>query len=407
MTAVLKRATAQNNPEIALKSMDSIIDYSQKNHFPKGTSIAYLRKALIYMRTSQPEKTEQYIQKGIAFSKQNKLDKYVAETLLLASAFHNQSADYVKAFSDAAQALATSVKMKDSLFIGKSYLQIGRCYFLKEDYAKAGESFKTAIGILRKVNNIPQLRDALSELATVYVDKKEYKTALKLFSEAEHIAPEVPQDVYKLPHLYGNMARCYNSMGNTKLAIDYYLKTLELTGKLGPGMLVTDLVAKTLVAELYIGTGQYDLAEKYLKLALEDAKVTHTLDDLRVIYLDFSTLYASKKEYKKAYDAHVMYVTYSDSIMNQEKMKALEDLSAKYQTNEVVSKNKLLQKQNALQKAYAEKEQSRKNNWLIALSGHCCCWFWAFGFITATINKNRPLQVWRKPKSSRNSSLHR
>lgn len=364
-----KRANAQSDPEMMLKSIDSILDYSKKRNFHKGTALAYWRKAIVYMRISEPEKAEAFIKKGVAFSTQHKLDKYLAETLLFASAFHNQTADYVKAFSDAAQGLKTALRMKDSLLIGRSYLQIGRCYYLKKDYGKSKESFDTAIGIFRKINNIPQLSDALSELAKVYVDKKEYQTALRLFSEAENVSKKMPPDVYKLPHLYGNMARCYNEMGNNKLAIEYYLKTLDLTGKLGPGMMVTDLVTKTLVAELYIETGQYALAEKYLNQALEVAKVTNTIDDLKIIYQDFSALYNYKKEYKKAYDSHVLYVAYSDSIMNQEKMKALEDLSAKYQTDEVVSKNKLLQKQNALQKAYAEQEQSRKNSWLIALSG--------------------------------------
>lgn len=369
VSELYKRTNAQNDPELMLKGIDSILNYSKRKNFNKGIALAYWRKAILYMRISEPEKSEEFIKKGIAFSTQNKLDKYLSETLLFASVFHNQTADYVTAFSDATQGLKVSLRMKDSLMIGRSYLQIGRCYYLKKDYKKSKESFDSAIGIFRKIDNISQLCDALSELAKLYVDKKEYRTALRLFSEAENAATKIPTDVYKLPHLYGNMARCYNEMGNNKLAIDYYLKTLELTGKLGPGMMVTDLTTKTLIAELYIETGQYDLAEKYLKLALDVAKVTNTLDDLRIIYLDFSVMYNLKKEYKKAYDNHVMYVTYSDSIMNQEKMEALEDLSAKYQTEEVISKNKLLEKKNALQKAYAEKEQSRKNNWLIALSG--------------------------------------
>ncbi|WP_170826849.1 tetratricopeptide repeat-containing sensor histidine kinase [Flavobacterium caeni] len=363
------RANAQNDPEYFIKSMDSVIAYSQKRKYAKGIAIAYWRKAVSYMRLSDAENAELFIKKNIAFTKQNKLDKYLAETFLFASAFHNQTADYVAAFSDASNALKTSLKMKDSLFIGRSYLQIGRCYSLKPDHAKSEESFKTAIAIFRKINNIPQLRDALSELAKIYVDKKEYPTALKLFSEAEHTAPEIPIDIFRLPHLYGNIARCYNEMGNNKMALDYYLKTLELTEQLGPGMMVIDLTTRTLVGELYIETGQYDLAEKYLKEALELAKVTNTLDDLRILYMDFSALYKLKKDYKKAYEYHELYVTYSDSIMNRDKMEALEDLSVQYQTNEVVSKNKLLQKQNALQKANAEKEQSRKNAWLIALSG--------------------------------------
>lgn len=361
---IFRRTNNSPDPVATLKSMDSIIAYSQKHNFPKGIAIAYWRTAVSYMRMSEPEKAVAYIDKNVAFCKKHKLDKYLAETLLFASAFYNQSADYIKAFAAASDGLEAANRLKDDVMIGRSYLQIGRCYALKSDYAKSTESFNKAIAIFRKIQDIPQLRDALSELAKTHVDREEYPKALQLFSEAEHIAPEVPIDVFRLPHLYGNIARCYDNMGNSQQAVVYYEKTLALTGKLGPGMMVTDLITKMLLGELYLKMGNLEKAEKYLNQALEVAKITNTLDDLRNIYQDFAELYKRKGEHKKAFESQALYITYSDSIMDQEKMKALEDLTVKYQTNEVTAQNKLL----ALQKAYAEQKASRQNLWLIGLS---------------------------------------
>lgn len=368
LSALYKKGREEQNPKIALKYYDSIIAFSEKKHFIKGLIWANRQKAQIYSEHQQPDKALVFVNKAINIAVQNHQQKELVGILLYSSAFNNEFAHYDKAFSDATKAIAVAVKSKDTSLIGKSYAQLGRCYSAKEDYKKAIVNLEKSADFLRKVNDIESLRETLTSLAGVNIEAKNYSKALGQLKEVEKSAPEIPMNPYKLPELYGNIGFCYDSMGKYDLAVQYYLKTLELTKGFGLGMLVTEVVIKDYLGKIYLLKGKYDLAQNYLNEALEGALQVGTPDEFKTVYGHLSELAFLKKDYKKAYEYQEKHIIYADSVMTHEKMKALENLAVKYQTKEVEDQNKLLERKNALQKAYAEQEQSRKNNWLILLS---------------------------------------
>lgn len=361
VVSLYEAAASQNDLQVQMKYADSVVSFSTQKHFFRGLAWGYKLKTILCMRANQTDKALLNIDKGIDFARRGHLYKELVEQLLLSSLIRNDFAFYDKAFEDATKAVGIATKLKDTTLLGRSYTQLGRCYYTKEDYQKAMAYNEKALALFRKSGDIANLRETLITLATANIDDKKFEKGLAQLKEVENGSPNIPIDPTRLPQLYGNIGYCYDMMKDVDKAIKYYNMALDATKLPGGDFLHTTVVIKDNLGDLYTAQGKYALAEKYLNEALAGAMQVQTPDEFKSIYEHLSKLAFLKKDYKKAYEFQEKRLMYADSVMNNEKMEALESLSVKFQTKEVENKNKLLEKQNALQKAYAEQEKSRKD----------------------------------------------
>jgi tetratricopeptide (TPR) repeat protein len=357
------KSTAEPNPEIALQYADSMISFSTQKKFLRGNAWAYKQKARLYSFMKQTPQALYNIDKGITFAARGRYYKELINQLIFSSQIRNEYAFFDRAFSDVTKAIDIAAKIKDTTWLGKSYTQLGRCYYAKEDFKKAMEYDEKALALFRKSHDVESLRETLTALGTANIDAKNFQKGLAQLKEVETGNPEIPITPYRLPQLYGNIGWCYHRMGKEDLALQYYNMAFESIRQLGSNdnLIVAEVVLNDNMGSLYLGQGKYELAEQYLTKALAGAMKVKTPDDFRTIYGHLSELYKHKKQYKKALEYQILQQQYADSVMSQEKMEALENLSVKFQTREVEDKNTLLEKENALQKAQAEQEKSHRN----------------------------------------------
>lgn len=358
VVSLYTKSNAEPNPQIGLQYADSMVNFSIKKKFSRGMAWGYRQKATVYSRMQQKGQAMYFIDKGIISAAKGRHYKELVNQLLFSSMARNEYAQYDRAFADVTKAVNIASKVKDTSLLGKSYTQLGRCYYAKQDLPKSMAYTEKALGLFRKSKDIEGIRETLTVLATANIEAEKYAQGLAQLKEVETIAPEVPMSPFRLPQLYGSIGWCYDKMGKNELAVSYYNKALEVIAQLGESLLVTEVVIKDNLGNLYLEQGKYELAEKYLNEALAGAMKAQTPDEFRSVYGHLGKLSFLKKQYKQAYEYQEKYRQYSDSVMNNEKMEALESLSVKFQTREVADKNKLLEKENALQKAQAEQEKA-------------------------------------------------
>ncbi len=351
------------DPKEAMKIYDTLISFSTRKNFTRGIVWSYREQARLFARNGQLEKATSCLDRAIEAAIKGPEKIELTMIYFYSSAFHNEYSLHDRAFIDATKAVESAIKINKNALTGKCYSQLARCYFQKGDYPNAISYHEKAIGLIRKTSNVKELRESLLSLSGVNIAAGNFSKALSQLKEVEKGNPTVPVESQKLPEMYGNMGYCYRSMGKMDLAIDYYLKTLDVIKQRGvdKGMLVTEVVVKNSLGDIYLDQGKYDLAEQYYNEALQKAKVANTPEEFKTVYGNLGRLAFLKKEYKKAYELQEKQNLYADSVMNKEKMKALESLSVKFQTKEIKDKNKLLEKSNALQKAYLAQEKTRKN----------------------------------------------
>ena len=153
--------------------------------------------------------------------------------------------------------------------------------YAKNNKNKMEEIIKELYGIRA---NSPHSVKVLVMLGRIYLDaKSQPKEALKLFKEALNLDPYSPD-------IYFNIGLCYQKLGKSQEAINYYLKSLKYNPRHRKALLA--LIYK------YFDLGDYKRTVKYFK------KLTKFYGDLRKadVYYKAGVSYLRLYDYKRSCD---------------------------------------------------------------------------------------------------------
>ncbi len=328
------------NPSAALELTDKIIDFSKNNNYSIGLIRGYNVLGSIYQRKAEYQKALSYFNLAIDIARKKKHTKDLSMVLYNLSGLYSNISNYEKSFSASLEALNLKLLIHDSEGVARCYRQISENFFTKGDLNKAIIYSNKAVLMQRALGKPKSLLKTLSSRAVILIEQKKIKNALADLIEAKHISDSI-QDESNLSALYLHLGLCYDNLQKKDSAIIYYDKSLRESNSTNNNLLKT--VCYNNLGELYLKEKKFDLAEKNLLLGLEVAKMIHSNLDIKFIEGNLSQLYFSKGEYKKAFDHKENFEAYSDSVLNEQKMKTIEELSLKFETKEIAKENELLQ----------------------------------------------------------------
>ncbi len=335
-------------PEEAKHIINQAIELSKQKHYQAGLSNSYNVMATVYERIPDPKKSIQYYNMAMQIAREEKLEALQGMILYNSASVYEDLGDYDKAFQISTQALALKRKLNDSSGIARCYKQIAQHLSYKKDYITSISYFQKALAIQRSLHSPHNIAVTLNGIGLVYTSARQYKRALAALQEALVIR-EAEGDSLFVESVYLNLGFCYDGMGKLDSAEYYYLKSLEMCRLIGDKL--NEPILLNNLGELYFQQNKLALSETYLLDGLGSARSINSLIDLRDIQNNLSMLYARKNDFKKAYLYQEGYISTADSLMNEEKMRALEELTVRFETKEVEEQNTLLQKENDLQKS--------------------------------------------------------
>lgn len=335
-------------PEEAKLIIKEAIELSKQKHYQAGLANSYNVMATVYERIPDLKKSILYYTMAMQLAEEHKLEALKGTILYNSASVYEDLGDYDKAFQTSTRALAIKRKLNDSSGIARSYKQIAQHLSYQKDYMTSISYFQKAIEIQRKLKSKHNLAGTLNSMGVVYTSARQYRRALAALHEALAIRQEEGDSLF-VESVYLNLGFCYDGMAKPDSAEYYYLESLKLC-RLLDNKLDKPIVLNNL-GELYFQQNNTALSEAYLLEGLESARTNKSLIDLRDIQRNLSALYADKNDFKKAYFYQEGYIRAADSLMNEEKMRAVEELTIRFETKEVEEKNMLLQKENDLQKS--------------------------------------------------------
>lgn len=334
-------------PEEAKLILNQAIELSKQKDYKAGLAGSYNAMATIYEGIPDYKKAIQYYNMALQLAEEHKLESLEGMILYNSASIYEDIGDYDKAFQVITAALAIKRKLNDSSGIAKSYKQIAQNLSYKKDYVSAINYFQKALAIQRKLSSKHNLGITLSSMGLVYTTAKQYKRGLAALMEALAIS-EAESDSLFATGVYLNIGFCYDGMGKLDSAEYYYMKSLAMC------RLQNDKSKETILlnnlGELYFQQDKLALSEAYLLEGLAEARAINSIIDLRDIQNNLSVLYARKNDFKKAYFYQDGYIRAADSLITEEKMRAVEELTLRFETKEIEEENSLLQKENDLQK---------------------------------------------------------
>ncbi len=300
------------------------------------------------------------------------------------------------------KALEAASAAGNKFYIAVCYNNLGNLYKQKGDFNTSLNYMRVALKEFRLSGEQTHISDCLDGIGELYYDYGDYHKALDNMKSSMEMAESI-NDKYRLFARYVNMAKILTALDQYDEALQYINKTMglaELVGdksRMGEALLVISdfygksgdyakmvlnisraaavsaeigdtvslVKAKMFLAEVKNEKGEKNEASELASEVLKTARDKELPDLVKRAAFLLSGNSAAAGDYKSAFEYFRMYSVASDTILNKEKLKKIEELSARY-SFEKMENDKLLIQNKALQ---AESALQLRNILLIILTG--------------------------------------
>lgn len=212
--------------------------------------------------------------------------------------------------------------------------------------------------IAKALDNDSLFLESLIEMGRICVNNQQIDSAFYFYEQARKLIDRMDYS-QRIDQYYNSLANYYQVSNNDEKSLEYYLKSYAITlkNKNYIGLYVTSYN----LYNLYTKMKDKLNAEKYLMLSLDYAVITGIEQYKSTSYYHLQSLYADKKDYKKAYEYAVLYNESLDNMYFKEFYAQIADLTLQYE---------LLKKQDEIKSLTQEndiKTLQAKNNRLITI----------------------------------------
>jgi tetratricopeptide (TPR) repeat protein len=173
---------------------------------------------------------------------------------------------------------------------------------------------------------------------------------------------EKAKDLYALPEGYNDIASVYFALGNYTLALDYALRSKKICMEANDNEALS--TCYHILGDIYLKKDRADEAKKYFTSSVELATKLGNRAIVKDGYLGLASVYEKIKDFKKAYDYHLLFTALKDSLLNDNNNRHIAQMNAQFESEKKDNQIKLLNKDNEKQAALAAAE-SRKQQVII------------------------------------------
>ena len=306
--------------------------------------------------------------------------KVMSEVILWMNS-HNSALvpDYLAEFSQKAE------KTNEPYWIAKSLNFYGIYYGRLPDYDKALAAYFQAITIFEQIDNKKGIAGACHNIGNIFEQTKDFKQALSYYQKAMNYNMQINNKAWLLKN-YNGISVIYKHLGKRDSSLFYLEKSLALSEERKDYAGI--MYANGNLGVFYLDIKDYKKAESYTKTAYLLSKEHHQAlseaqyaGNLGSLYMEMNRLAEAefflqaaissfeKQKFKKHYEfcyqtlseleekkgnptqALIYYKKYHalfDSLLTDEKNKAIQEYDIKYQSQKKEQENNLLRKENTI-----------------------------------------------------------
>ncbi|MBI9068595.1 MAG: tetratricopeptide repeat protein [Salinivirgaceae bacterium] len=241
---------------------------------------------------------------------------------------YNDQGNYANAILHYEKSLNIDQAKNDSVGIAICLLNIGNVHFKQMNYNKAQEYYKNSFVIAQKINDTRILANVLNSIGELYIEQQDYNKAIASFENAyeQSVAcgdvSEIAKSVYFMGEVFLNQKK-YNK------AIEQYQRAGELHEELGEkSKLAADYIKMGFV---YFLSDHFSKALKLTHKGLETAKQVGSKENISLASQYLSQMYASQRDFEKAYEYSTLFKQVHDSIFTIESQKQIHAVENRFE----------------------------------------------------------------------------
>ena len=208
--------------------------------------------------------------------------------------------------------------------------ELGKLYRKTKDLDRALQMYDEAFAIYKDLNNETEMATILNESGVVFEYKADYAEAIKRYKSSLAIREKLNDDVGKA-YSYNFLGDIYTLQKNFAEAENYLLQSLALRRQIKDSFSIA--LSHGDLGYLYKEQGKFEKAMEQYNLSNKIA-VDMGYADLKLSnYKELSAIAEKKGDFTLSLDYFKKHTSLKDSIYSAEKMKQIEQLNAKYQTD--------------------------------------------------------------------------
>lgn len=246
--------------------------------------------------------------------------------------FYRVKGIYNKSIEYTFKSLAIMQDLNDQPGIARCYNLIGIIYFYLENFELSLEYYTKALVLNKQQNDKKWIAGNSNNLGMIYERLNQYEKALQYYNTALEMNKELGNRSW-IANNYGNIGSVVLKMNNPQ-SLDFFKKRLYIKLEQND----KDGIARSnyLIGNYYYHYKRYDRAISYLKTSIEFAKESGSLNILSQSTGLLSHSYAAIKDFTQAYDKHLLFKIYSDSLHIQANMQLISkiEMQNKFQENQ-------------------------------------------------------------------------
>lgn len=385
----------RNMTREALRECELALDYSKRISYKKGEALAYARAASAYLEGGDLDTVEFLFNKaiegqtliddkpGLVFSHLN-LGGYhlIKGNYEIARAYYNKTLDlkeamgksrnypsilmkigntfseqglYLQALEYYFQSAEIFEKVNNKRYLASTLNDIGNVFVSQNEYREALKYYEKSLKVREELEYTNGIAESLNSIGFVFIQLAEYDRAIEYLNKSFAIYMEM-DDPYGIAACYNNLGEVYNKLGKVQKALEMQNQSLKLHQEIGEQVKIA--ATNLTIAELYLKQNDITSASSHTANGLAIAEEVKSFEELKKAYELLSNLESKRGNYKNAFDAHLKYKQYADSLINQENTKAITKMEAKYEFQQ--EKDSIAFAQEKIQLDYEQEIEQKK-----------------------------------------------
>ena len=296
------------------------------NHFDSNYRLAkfyYNRSIVLFKELNlKDELAEVYVNMAGNFRYEGEFDQ--------AAEYYFKALEYYESVGDSQQILLTNEGL-------------GIITFLRGEDDRALEIFQSNLKYFERINDSSNLGYTYSLVSLVHKALGEYDEAIKFSQKSLRIREDIG-DVRGQGESLNNLASAYSGKGDQERALLALQQAYDKLTEAGDLRQMAVILGN--MGDVKRKQNDYEAAIEYFKLAIEQADEIGLQYSVSRISNNLFQTYAEMGDYKDAFEHQNRYISINDSLFNEEKAKAIEELTIKYQTDKKEQENNLLKAEN-------------------------------------------------------------
>lgn len=252
------------------------------------------------------------------------------------------------------RALELAEKLKDSTMIARIMINLGMEEAALGNETKEMEYFSESLAIATKIKNKMVAAYALLDIGCVWLDRKDYKKATEYLLKSLALAKELNYKSMQAS-LYIHLGYVFYAEKNYDKAFDYYSYGYEIA-KNNKELLDIIRILNGM-GDVMKQKKEYTKAISYFEKAMQENKDEQYREELSKTYLSLSQIYAGQKDFKNAFQYHILQKHMDSVIFNMDREKARDEIIAKYNIEKKTKEILVLKKDNEIKNLQLSKNR--------------------------------------------------